>query len=111
MRRKYIKKEFIDSPNKILCDYCEKEISENKIRCRGLGVKICTNCIKKREEWINQQRIKKPNQKQFVYPHRPYVVRINENQVDKDALNEFFKLLGYDATQDIHKQFLERHNL
>ena len=70
MRRKYIKKQFIDSPNKILCDYCEKEISENKIRCRGLGVKICTNCIKKREEWINQQRIKKPNQSKksfFIY--------------------------------------------
>lgn len=111
MPRKYIKKQFIDNPNKVLCDYCEQQVSENLIRSKSLGVKICLDCIKKREEWILQQRLKKPDQKQFIYPNRPYVVRINEDKVEKEALNEFFTLLGYDASKDIHKQFLEKHNL
>lgn len=95
----------------IMCDYCEKQVPENMIRSKGFAVKICKDCIRKREEWILKQRIKKPNQKQFIYPHRPYVVRINENQVEKEALNEFFRLLGYDPNQNINEQFLLKHNL
>jgi len=111
MPRKYIKKEFLDSPNKIVCDYCEKEVPENKIRKQACDVNICLDCRTLRRVWFNKQKEKLPHRRQFVYPLRPYVIRINVKNVEREDLDNLYKILGYDPHQDIHQQFLERHNL
>lgn len=111
MARKYIKKEFRDSPNKVLCDYCEKQVSENRIRKQTCDVYICLDCRNIRNTWLKKQKEKLPNRRQFRYPLRPYVIRINVNNIEREQLNNIYKILGYDINKDIHKQFLEKHNL
>jgi hypothetical protein len=111
MPTKYKRKQSVDSPNKILCDYCQKKVPENKIRKQTCDVNICLDCRNLKRIWIAKQKEKLPERRQFRYPLRPYIIRINLNKIDREELNNLYKILGYDPNKDIHQQFLERHNL
>ena len=111
MPKKYKKKQLIDSPNKIVCDFCNKEVPENRIRKQPSDIRICLDCRNIRRIWMEKQKAKLPHRRQFRYPLRPYVIRINVDKVEREELNNIYKILGYDPNQDIHQQFLERHNL
>lgn len=111
MGKGYIRKEFIETPNKVLCDFCEKEVSENKIRRQSNDILICLDCREAKRVWVEKQKQKLPGRTQFRYPNRPYVIRINVNKVEREDLNNIYRILGYNPEQDIHQQFLEKHNL
>ena len=96
---------------KEVCDYCNKFFDRRLIRHKPRNINICIHCVKMLKSWREKMKIVKPNQRNHTYPNRPYVLNINENKVDVEALKDFYKVLGYDPEKDIHKQFMEKHNL
>ena len=96
---------------KQMCEYCNKFFEKRFVRHKARNINICISCVKMLKNWREEMKIIKPNQKIHTYPNRPYDLHIQENKVDMEALKDFYTIMGYDPEKDIHKQFMEKHNL
>jgi hypothetical protein len=95
----------------VICDYCNTYQPKKEIRQISKDVNICFTCRKKRNDWVSEKRKHNKDAKFFVYPKRPYVINIFEREEEREEINKILEILGYDIKEDIHKQFLVKHNL
>jgi RecJ-like exonuclease len=101
--------------DKIICNSCQVEKDLTSFykckECRGGVGKVCKMCKNQGRKSTKSERTVHPFNKEFRRSEESYYNMAGCTKQDYEDMYYILTKIGYDVWGDVHKQFLDKHNV